>query len=114
MEYIDKNKLSENLEPDSYIFPMLKELNNTPHKIISVNGSLRWEEDTSLGNIDLNQITSDFYESDIDKNNEIWRNLYRRLGYSLYGYWEVFYWDANNIISSDYNYTNSIKEYNNK
>jgi len=24
------------------------------------------------------------------------------MGYSLFGYWEVFYWDANNDIADEY------------
>lgn len=46
--------------------------------------------------IDLNTIVTAFFENDIDKNNEIWREMYRGIGYSLSGYWEIFYWDMNN------------------
>ena len=36
------------------------------------------------------------------KNSEEWRKLYRDIGYSLYGYWEIFYWDMNNEDAADY------------
>lgn len=31
-----------------------------------------------------------------NKNSEKYRALYRYIGYSLYGYWEIFYWKVNN------------------
>ena len=35
-------------------------------------------------------------------NSEMWRKLYRDLGYSLFGYWEIFYWEANNEKAAEY------------
>ena len=37
-----------------------------------------------------------------DKNSEVYRKLYRDMGYSLFGYWEVFYWVANNSEADKY------------
>jgi hypothetical protein len=37
-----------------------------------------------------------------DKNSEVYRKLYRDIGYSLEGYWEIFYWEVNNPIASEY------------
>jgi hypothetical protein len=31
-----------------------------------------------------------------DKNDPRIRELYKHIGYSLYGFWEVFYWEVNN------------------
>jgi hypothetical protein len=28
--------------------------------------------------------------------------MYRDMGYSLYGYWEIFYWEMNNDYAQDY------------
>jgi hypothetical protein len=43
------------------------------------------------------------YEKGYTKNSEIYRKLYRDMGYSLSGYWEVFYWDVNNEKVDEYN-----------
>ena len=31
-----------------------------------------------------------------DKNDPRIRELYKHIGYSLYGFWEIFYWGVNN------------------
>jgi len=52
--------------------------------------------------LDLNQIIEVLYRFDCNKNDEIYRKMYRDIGYSLNGYWEIFYWDLNNDIADDY------------
>jgi len=52
--------------------------------------------------IDLNQIAMLFNSIGVFKNHELYRELYRNLGYSLSGYWEIFYWDANNDEAASY------------
>jgi hypothetical protein len=32
----------------------------------------------------------------LNKNSEEVRKLYRDMGYSLSGYWEIFFWEVNN------------------
>jgi hypothetical protein len=77
------------------------------HEIIETeSGVLRWKKDplTDLlvGCGDLNDIIMTLYGKGHDKNSEIYRELYRKMGYSLSGYWEVFYWEANNECAKDY------------
>jgi hypothetical protein len=38
----------------------------------------------------------------LDKNCDEYRKVYRDIGYSLDGYWEIFYWEVNNPISREY------------
>jgi len=43
-----------------------------------------------------------FMKMGLTKNSEPVRKLYRDMGYSLSGYWEIFYWDVNNEEAEDY------------
>lgn len=69
-------------------------------------GIYRWKENKSVRKLvtemNLNQIMSLFRELGLDKNSEIIRKMYRDMGYSLFGYWEIFYWTANNEIADQY------------
>jgi hypothetical protein len=71
------------------------------------NGLLRWQANPYVRNcigetISLNDLIPLLYSLGYDKNSEVFRKLYRDLGYSLYGYWEVFYWEMNNEDASSY------------
>ena len=39
---------------------------------------------------------NDLFAKGADKNDPLIRELYRCMGYSLSGYWEIFYWEVNN------------------
>ena len=67
-----------------------------------VNGIIRWKENENLRSIDINKVIEIFYELGYDKNSEVYRKFYRDLGYSLSGYWEVFYWEVNNEDQNEY------------
>jgi hypothetical protein len=77
------------------------------HKIIHTNSGFRWVENEKvtsvLNKINLNHLIELFYHLGIDKNNEVYRKLYRDMGYSLKGYWEIFYWEVNNPKAKNYN-----------
>ena len=70
------------------------------------NGVLRWKENQDviniLNNISLNDLCPLLNCLGYDKNSEVYRKLYRDMGYSLNGYWEVFYWNWNNEDVDDY------------
>lgn len=70
------------------------------HEIVVIDGVFRWKEYP-------NNITEDIWEfidnCNYDKNSEKYRKYYRDLGYSLSGYWEVFYWEVNNPDADSYN-----------
>lgn len=78
------------------------------HEIIrDDHGTIRWKQvDTVCAIIDkgiLNDLVVLFRFMGINKNSEEWRKLYRQMGYSLSGYWEIFYWEMNNEDADDYN-----------
>ena len=77
------------------------------HKIIKdEHGTLRWKENKTvrayLKNISLNDLCPLLDTMGFGKNTEVYRKLYRDMGYSLSGYWEIFYWEVNNEEASEY------------
>lgn len=77
------------------------------HEIIKdKNGTLRWKENPDvnrfLKNISLNDLCRLLNCLGYNKNSEVYRKLYRDMGYSLFGYWEIFFWEANNEDASEY------------
>lgn len=66
----------------------------------------RWEDNPSrekeimdwYGAKDLNEL----FENGAKKNQPLVRELYRCIGYSIFGYWEVFYWDWNNELADEW------------
>ena len=77
------------------------------HEIIKDdNGTLRWKQNPTvrhyLKNISLNDLCPLLMTLGYGKNSEVYRKLYRDMGYSLSGYWEIFFWEANNEDASEY------------
>ena len=88
-------KLSED-----YAEIMARETHHEHEIIRDKNGTLRWKENPTVNQIlervNLNDLWILLSTMGLDKNSEAIRNLYRDMGYSLSGYWEIFYWEANN------------------
>jgi len=76
------------------------------HRIVEIDGVVRWEEKpmktAMVEEKGLNAVVMDMINLGMNKNSEEWRALYRNMGYSLSGYWEVFYWEVNNPIAENY------------
>ena len=96
---------------------MLKTERHHNHDIVEVNGILRWKENKEVrdlvggqGKINLNDLWEFFYVMGLNKNSEFVRDVYRNMGYSLYGFWEIFYWDMNNEIACEYNPLQQFRE----
>lgn len=74
--------------------------------ICDSNGTYRWKENDTVRKIidrtNLNDIIVLLHCLGHDKNSETYRKMYRDMGYSLYGYWEIFYWEANNDAADEY------------
>ena len=75
---------------------MLKLESHHEHEIItSDDGILHWKPNQRLSiiihSLNINQIVTDFLYAGIGKNHEAYRKFYRDIGYSLNGYWEIFY-----------------------
>ena len=92
------------------IATILKTETHHEHPIELVRGQLRWKEDEDVcklcnpnDGLSLNLLIPLFYTLGYDKNSELYRKFYRGLGYSLFGYWEIFYWQVNNPKASEYN-----------
>lgn len=70
------------------------------------DGVLRWKENAQvphlLEKINLNHLIPLLKTLGYDQNSEIYRKLYRDMGYSLSGYWEIFYWEVNNPLAKKY------------
>lgn len=91
--------------PECYQEMLLTEQHHN-HEIVLVDGRYRWKENQDVSNlvdlIGLTEIVSAMYSKGLTKNSEEYRKLYRDIGYSLNGYWEVFYWEMNNEETSEY------------
>lgn len=74
--------------------------------IVDKHDVIRWKENPDVNNIlnkiSLNDIVILFNSLGYNKNSEVYRKLYRDMGYSLSGYYDIFYWDFNNEKASDY------------
>jgi len=98
---ITKEEVAKIGEEYSVIF----ERENHDHPIIvDDHGTYRWKSDPIVNMlfeykcVDLNTM----YKNGASKNDPRVRKFYRDMGYSLYGYWEVFHWDMNNPEAEDY------------
>lgn len=85
--------------PNDYEEMMVTERHHD-HEIVMVNDVIRWKENPDvnsiLKNISLNDLCPLLDCLGYGKNSEVYRKLYRDMGYSLSGYWEIFYWEINN------------------
>ena len=94
------------MDIEDYAEIFKKESHHTHRVIEDENGTLRWEADPVVNEIvdrvNLNDIWLMFMKMGLTKNSEPVRKLYRDMGYSLSGYWEIFYWDVNNEDAEEY------------
>ena len=101
MEIISRKEL-----PSDYDKMMKTEQHHQHEIIMDKHGTIRWKEDSFIrkftDDCSLNDIVMGFHSKGNDKNTESYRELYRKMGYSLSGYWEVFYWNMNNDIAGEY------------
>lgn len=60
--------------------------------VLDHHGGYRWKKDDLVDELvrkmgDISNVIEFFYLMGYDKNSEIYRKMYRSIGYSLYGYW---------------------------
>lgn len=76
------------------------------HELIMSNDILRWKRDQDIDELSMkmgiNEICEFLQRLGYNKNSEIYRKWYRSMGYSLSGYWEIFYREENNEEANDY------------
>ena len=99
---IDRSEITEEL-----YFDILNTESHHDHQIIlDESGVYRWKANPiiefCLKKTSLNDLIIHLINLGHDKNSEIYRKLYRDMGYSLHGYWEIFYWEFNNEGSNEY------------
>ena len=74
--------------------------------VLDKTGTVRWRPDPEvcekMNGINFNNVIEEFLSQGLDKNCEDYRKVYRDIGYSLDGYWEIFYWEVNNPIAGQY------------
>jgi hypothetical protein len=74
--------------------------------VIDKTGTVRWKPDPEvcekMNGINFNNVIEEFLYRGLDKNCEEYRKVYRDIGYSFDGYWEIFYWEVNNPIAGHY------------
>ncbi len=68
--------------------------------------TLYWEPNKAVqvlrDRMDLNDLLALFHAMGYGRNSELWRKLYRDMGMSLSGYYEVFYDRWNNELADEY------------
>lgn len=73
---------------------------------VDEHGTIRWEADPELEKIIMDEYNAkdlnDLFMKGAKKNDPIIRELYKHIGYSLYGFWEIFYWEVNNELAHEY------------
>ena len=92
---------------DLNFIEIMKKENHHNHEIIqNKEGELYWKPDENLcaeiEGININNNIFNFLSKGLNKNSEEYRKFYRDMGYSLFGYWEIFYCKANNPICNNY------------
>lgn len=110
----DAIKQSMSNGKDDYAEILERESHHDHELLIDEEGKLWWKENPEFvkmkDKIGLENIWKLFESLGYDKNSEVIRNMYRQNGYSLFGYWELFYWEVNNPIADKYQ-PNSDKDW---
>ena len=86
---------------------ILRKESHHDHKIIEdEHGTIRWQSQPTvreiLDRVNFNDVWVLFHYMSLTKNHEEVRKLYRDMGYSLSGSWEIFYWEMNNEYADQY------------
>ena len=105
-EYREVSREEVSALSEDYAEIMRKESHHD-HKIYEdKHGTYRWATvqvvDDLVEVVGLNQVVESLFFKGYDKNSELYREIYRSIGYSISGYWEIFYWEANNEDASEY------------
>ncbi len=102
MKIIERNSLVG----DCYRLVLDTEYHHDHQLVKDESGVIRWKHNNDVLNlrehISLNYLCPLLESLGYGKNSEIYRKLYRDMGYSLSGYWEIFYWEVNNPEWSEY------------
>lgn len=92
--------------PSDYDEMMVTETHHDHEIIMDSHGIIRWKENIIINhiliNISLNDLCPLLDTLGYGKNSEVYRKLYRDMGFSLSSYGDVFYCSSNNEERDDY------------
>jgi len=98
MKKVSRKEISD-MDGD-YKLMLEKESHHDHEIIIDESGTYRWKQDPDvvslIDDLNLNSLWVLFYKMGMNKNSEEIRKMYRDMGYSISGYWEIFHWEVNN------------------
>ena len=101
-----KTILKDQLTDPEHLEIINTESHHNHEMVMDKTGVIRWKPNKKvcdgLKERNFNDVILGFLQRGLDKNCEEYRKMYRDIGYSLDGYWEIFYWEVNNPISSQY------------
>ncbi len=96
----------EDITDDTYREILDVETHHDHEIVIGECGNYRWKKHPEVrkmvDDIGLNELWNLFTSLGYGKNSEIFRKMYRDMGVSLFGYWEIFYWEMNKEKSQEY------------
>ena len=91
---------------DTYELVLSREEKDGHEIIIDKHDTLRWVEHPVRAQEIMNSFRAkdmnELFHNGADKNDPIIRELYKCIGYSLSGFWEIFYWEVNNERANEY------------
>lgn len=105
---ISRAEVLARLDVDDAIHEMLTAEPHHDHPILEVDGKLYWKEVPEIrkyisrDRLDLNDLWPLLDALGYGRNSETLRRMYRGMGYPLFGYWEIFHWEANNPLTDEY------------
>ena len=103
---MNSQELKEHWSKENPDFEEVFEKDGLDHEVYMDGNTLRWRPDETVrfafDYADLNSFWAKFYKEGNTKNQKNVREMYRKLGYSVFGYWEVFFWDANNELTEEW------------
>lgn len=101
MKTINRNDVT-----DADFINLLQKEAHHDHELILDDGIIYWKEvkeaRKAVDEIGMNQLMHLFGLMGFNRNSEPIRKLYRDIGYSLFGYWELFYCETNNPEADQY------------
>lgn len=104
MKTVSRKQVAETAE--EYREILEKEWHHDHEIIEDESGTFRWKQNPKVREIIDKGILNDlwylFHTMGLTKNSEEVRKLYRDMGYSLSGYWEIFHWEMNNEDAKKY------------
>jgi hypothetical protein len=112
IEHLKMKKINREEIKDLDFIEIMKKENHHNHEILQdMEGKLYWRQDDNISaeieGKNINNNISNLLSKGLNKNSEEYRRFYRDIGYSLFGYWEIFYCKANNPICNEYKNTSN-------